>query len=325
LGNPLEGAFKDPELTIRQALQRAAYASAPTNADARVEVERFTEFTVSVSSEQTLSTNQMIDMARALLPLAKPYLYALRFTVKGTVVAELDRSDIDFIDDWARAPADRIAMLLPREVPAGAENAAAAIDLLKQERGLSQTLAEAPDLTPKLQAAQTKFMERVRKALDDLNAALTLSQKATSLGEVAKISDLDSHQRNLATAIARAAAARQFWINVTNQWSEVLKGEGISGEPLNQLLNALPLIFHYDPNLSVKVFDALDARLESSRYFLKLAAEKFGVWQFDMEKGQFGFTDEEYAKRFRRAQDQFIQDSRALDTALHAWNESLTP
>lgn len=325
LGSPLQSAFKDPGLSIRQALQRAAFACAPTNADVRVEVERFTEFTISLSSERNLSTNQMIQVARELVPMAKPFLFALRFTVKGTVVAELDRSDIDFIDDWSRAQADRIAMLLAPEVPAGVENDFAAIDRLKQERGLAQALAESPDLQPKLQAAQTKLNEQVRKAFDDLNAALTLSQKASSFGEVAKISDLDANQRDLTAALARAAAAKEFWNNVTNHWGGLLKAEGVSSESYDQLVNTLPLILRSDPSLTAKVFDALDARIESGRYFLKLAAERFGVWRFDMEKGQFGFTDEEYAKRFRRAQEQLTQDSHALENALRAWNESLTP
>jgi hypothetical protein len=324
LGGPLQAAFKNPDLSLREALQRAALACVPTNADVRVEVDRFTEFTVTVSSSESFFTNQMTTVARQFLPLAKPYLYSLRFSVSGTVIAELDRADIDFIDDWSRAPADRVAMLLAREVPTSAQTDAAAIDLLKQERSLSKTLAESPDLAPKMQAAQSKFNEAIRKSFDDLNAALTLSQKAVSLTDVNNHSEINARQRDLAAAAGRASAAREFWKNPRGKWSEILDNEKIFGEPFNQLRASLPLIFRDDPNLSAKVFDALDAKLESSRYFLKLAAEKVGVWRFDMEKGQFGFTDEEYAKRFRRAQDQLSQDSQALENALRTWNEFLT-
>jgi hypothetical protein len=324
LGGPLQAAFKDPGLSIRQALQRAALARAPTNADARVDVDRFTEFTVTFASPQNLATNEMTQIARELLPLAKPYLYALQFSVQGTIVAELDRADVDFIDDWSRASADRVAMLLAREVPTSSAQDVSAIERFKQERGLSKTLSQSPELASKMESAHVKFNQALDKSFQDLSAALSLSQKAISFTEISKPAEIDAHQRDLTTATARANSAKQFWTNPTNQWSQILASEGISGDAYTEVLNSLPLIFRNDPKLSAKVFEALDAKLESSRYFLKVAAEKFGVWQYDIQKGQFGFTDEEYAKRFRRAQDQLIQDSQTLESALRAWNEFLT-
>src|SRR3954468_19301519 len=42
LGGSVQAAFKNSDYSLRQALHRAALAAAPTNADVRVDVDRFT-------------------------------------------------------------------------------------------------------------------------------------------------------------------------------------------------------------------------------------------------------------------------------------------
>src|SRR5687767_12139309 len=133
-GGPLAAAFKNPDYSLREALQRAALACAPTNTLVRAEVDRFTEFTVTFESASPILTNTMIVTARKLMPVARTYLDALRFSVRGKLVAEIDRSDIEFIEDWARAPDQRIAMLLPRESQSRIVEDAAAIERLRDEQ-----------------------------------------------------------------------------------------------------------------------------------------------------------------------------------------------
>src|SRR6185436_16184358 len=101
--------------SLREALNEAARACAPSNTIAYAEVDRFTEFNVTLDSGDVISTNEMVAFAHAFVPVAKAYVDSIRFAHKGSLIADIDRQDIEFIEDWGRAPDQRIAMLLPRE------------------------------------------------------------------------------------------------------------------------------------------------------------------------------------------------------------------
>jgi hypothetical protein len=323
LGGNVEAAFKHPDYSLRQALQLAALACAPTNAAVFVEVERFTEFSVNIATAQAISTNAMAAIARKFLPLAKPYLEALRFSVNGSVVAELDREDIAFIDDWSRASDERIAMLLPREIPAATQDAGA-VERWKEQREIGELLNNQPGLAQKLEAAEREFSDQIRQSYEDLNAAINLSSEAISFGDQGKF-DAAPRLAKLETAKQRGKKAREFWTDPAARMRTILEARGIAGESLNTLAKSTMSFLRHDPAKAKKVFESLDGKIESSRYFLSIAQEQAEGWKFDPHTGQFGFSNEDFSRRFRRAQEQVRADGEALEAALRAWNEAIAP
>ena len=325
LGGPVQAAFKNPDYSLRQALHRAALAVAPTNADVRVDVDRFTEFTIDFSSHTNLSTNEMITVARQLLPVANIYLNSVRFSVKGSVIAELDRQDIEYADDWAKISNDRIALLLAREIPMNPAQDAGAIERLKQEQQFSEVLAADRSLLPKLRDAERQFSAAVKAAYDELAAAIALAEKATSLADVHKPADLDLRKKDLIQAAASAKKSQMFFANPQKSWRDALAAQTMPNDAVDNLQNSFTVLYSHDAAKSNKAFEALQGRFESSKYFLEIAAEQFGNWEFNAEFGQFAFSTEELDRRFNRARNQLIADTQALESALRAWNEATAP
>jgi hypothetical protein len=323
LGGPVAAAFKNPAFALREALQRAAEACAPTNSIVLAEVDRFTEFTVTIDSGDELSRAQMIAFARRFMPFARDYLYALRFSHRGAIIGELDRQDIDFVDDWAAIPDQRIAMLLPREVPLRAVDPAA-IDRLRDEERIGSALAADPSLREKTTRANRNLHQSIQNANGELTLALQGLQKSISLNELRSVADLDSHEKDFRAALDHLKTARDFWTNPTAQWQKLLDAENIQGDLREALVKGFPAMFRTDATKTKKLFDALDGEAESCRYVLKLLTEGTQKWKF-YPSGGIVFLDDDLARRFQRAGAQAREDMEAVDAALRQWSEAVGP
>lgn len=322
-GGPLGAAFKDPAISLSEALQRAADVCAPSNSLARVSVDRFTEFAVTIDAQEALSTNQMISVARKLLPVAKEYLEALRFSTRGTLLAELDREDIRLIEDWATVADRRIVMLLPREIPARIAQDPEAIERVRQEQLIGQALADDPALRAKVQEADRDFRQASQDASAELRLALESARKAAWLQNVGSVRELDQREKDLRAAVEHARRAQEFWTNPIQAWEKVLDAQGVEGETRAILVKGFPSMFRTDAKRTAKVFEALNGELESCRFFLHTITEHSDRWKF--AGGGIAILDDNFARQFERARLQWQDDSQATEAALRAWNEAVGP
>jgi hypothetical protein len=322
-GGPLAAAFKNPAYSIREALQHAAEACTPANTYAHAEVDRFTEFTVTIDSPETISTNQMIAVARKFIPAAKDYLSALRFSRRGNLVAELDHEDIGFIDDWTRAPDSRIAMLLPRESRTRVAQDPAAIERYQNEQRISEALANDPAMRDKTDAANRDFRQSLQNAYGELTLAFEGLQKSVALGGVRSLHDLDNRDKELRNAVEHIDRARKFWTDPAKEWQRSLEAEAVLADLRDLLVKGFPAIFRVDPARTAKVFEALSAQVESCRFVLRLLEDETDQWKFS--GGGIAITDEEFGRKLDRAQRQVREDFQATETALRSWHDAVGP
>lgn len=304
-------AFKHPDLSIGQALHLAAQSSAPLNARAHVSVDRFSEFTITISRDPVLTTNEMAATSIKLLPHAAAYTHALRFAHGEKVIAELDRADIEFIEDWSRALPDRVAMLLPREseAPAGV-----ATEQLQRERQIIQLIQSDPDLRPKLTKAQEEFFAAARKANDDLRAAIDGSEEALDVSSDPKpnyIKRLDQ----LRAAGRQANAARGFYADSPGVWKAALQSSAVTAEAIDQLAQMGESFLRHDRAKMIAVLDALDAKLESARYVLQALED-----QKRPAATASALESTDTSDQVRRALEQLRADNEALNRALRSAN-----
>lgn len=322
-GGPITAAFKNPAFSIRDALQDAAEACAPTNAYAHAEADRFTEFTVTIDSGETISTNQMIATARKFIPVAKEYLSALRFSTRGNLIAELDRDDIDFVEDWARVPDARIAMLLPRESRTGAPRDPTAIERYQSEQRIAEALANDPAMRDKTDAANRNFRQALQNAFGELTLGFESLQKSVALGGARSLHDLDNCDKELRNAAEHIERGQIFWTEPAKEWERLLEVQGISGELREALLKGFSTIFQFDAARTTKVFAAFNAQAESCRYVLRLLENETDKWKFS--GGGIALTDDEFARKFERAQRQMREDFQATEAALRTWHDATGP
>jgi hypothetical protein len=323
LGGPLVATFKNADYTLHEALNLAARLCAPPNAQTRVDVDRFTEFTVTYDSAVQIPTNQMVKTARSLLPLTKTYLDAVRFAVNGRVSGEINRSDIEFIDDWARAPEQRIVALLPRETQSRIIEDAAAIDRLRIEQKIEAVLAEQPELREKAERADQQLRQAIQDAYGELRSALESVRKAAALHEVRTMRGLDNRERELREAIKHTELAEVGLADPIKVWEHILESEGISGELRDSLVKTFPAMFRSDPQKAAKVFEALRGEIESVRFLQRIITTGGDKWRFTSDG--ISFRDEEFARRVENAQRQFREDAQGTDAALKAWQEAVGP
>jgi hypothetical protein len=322
-GGAVAAAFKNPAFSLREALQHAAEACAPTNTFVRAEVDRFTEFVVTIDSPETISTNQMIAVARNLIPTAKEYLAALRFSTRGTLIAEIDRSDIEFVDDWAGAPDRRIAMLLPRESESRIAQDPAAVERLRNEQRIGEALAADPPLRENAERADRNLRQTIQNAYGELNLALESLAKSVAFNDVQSVKDLDRCDQELRAAIEHADRARSFWSDPVKEWKRLLETEGVSGELKDVLVKNFPAMFRNDPAKTAKIFETVSGQIESCRYTLRLLTSESEKWKFS--GGGIALIDDEFARKFERAQHQIREDFQSTEAALRAWHESIGP
>lgn len=322
-GGEFAASFKNPFFTLRDALQEAARLCAPANTLVRADVDRFTEFAVTFESASPFATDAMIAAARKLLPVAKTYLHAMRFSERGKLVAEIDRSDIEFIEDWARAPEQRIAMLLPRESQSRVIEDAAAIERLRDEQRISQALAAEPALRDKVEDANEQFRQSMEKAYRDLTGAFESLGKALALHELRSLRGLDEREKHLRDSIEQSDRARKFWTNPAQKWQGLLEGKGISGELRDVLVKSFPAIFRSDRARTERLFETLAQQTESARFILRLLTQNADKWRFSSEG--IVFREGQFADRFEAAQRQFREDAQQTDSAARAWREAIGP
>ena len=322
-GGRLAAAFKNPGYSLREALHRAANICAPTNTIANVQVDRFTEFTVTLDSGETIFTNDMVAFARSFLPLAKSYVDSIRFSQKGTLVAEIDRQDIEFIQDWSRAQEQRIAMLLPRESQSRITEDPALVERYKNELRIAEAIAGDPGLREKAERADRNFRRAIEEAYDELNAALESVRKSASLGDIQSLRDLDKIEKTLKASVQHAAKAQTFWNDPAKRWESVIDAEGISGGLRDALINNYPSIFRQNPKKTANVFAALNTEIKSTQFAMRMLTSEGDNWRFS--NGRVLLTDPDFARRFDDAHRQVREDAQQTDAALRAWREAVGP
>jgi hypothetical protein len=320
-GGSVTAAFKNPAYSIREALQHAAEACAPTNAYAHVDVDRFTEFVVTIDRPDALSTNEMVVVARRLVPVAKEFLSALQFSTRGKLIAEIDRQDMDFIENWTHASDQRIAMLLPRETESRMDSGA--IERFKAEQQISTALNAEPGLREKTERVDRNFRQAIQNAYGELTQAMEALQKSMALGAARSLRDLDLCDKELRHSVELANRAKSFWNDPLKEWQRLLEAEGVSGDLRDALVKSFSGIFHNDALKTKKVFDTLNAAVESSQFTLRLLENENDKWKFT--SSGIALIDDEFGRKFDRAQHQVREDMRAMEEALRTWHEATGP
>jgi len=108
-GDPLEEALKNPKLTIREMLLQSAQASAPSNAQVDVKVDRFTEFDIFVALKDRPEPAQLARVVRVLLGKNAKYVNSVRFVYGDQLIWFIDRRKIDSIPSWEDLSFEAIA------------------------------------------------------------------------------------------------------------------------------------------------------------------------------------------------------------------------
>jgi hypothetical protein len=237
------------------------------------------------------------------------------------LAAEIDRSDIEFIEDWERAPEQRIVALLPREAQSRIIEDAVAIERLKIEQRIAAALQAEPGLRERAENADAKFRQMIGESVDELNRALAGVRKAGALHEVRSLRGLDDRAKELREAIGQADRAEQFWKDPAKEWERVLGAEGISGELRDLLVKSFPAIFRQHPEGTVKVFEALRGEIETVRFFQRILMEGGDQWRFTSDG--ISFSDPEYTRRIENVQRQHREDAQGTDAAVKSWMDAV--
>lgn len=320
LGGPARAAFANPEFTILEAMDKALRTCAPSNSQAEVRVDRFTEFTATISTFQALSTNEMIGVARAFVPLARDYLEALRFSAKGEVVAELDRQDIELVENWATVPDARLAMLLAREIPGSVAADPKAVEKYQEQQRLNAALADE-GVRAKAAVVDREFREAAQKGFDDLKAAIDLSHKGITTFDIKSLGDVDAREKTLREATEHAERAKAFWLAPQKIWEGSMDAQGLSDDARDALANILLTSFRNDAAKTKTLFAALDGLMVTGRYLLRTLSENSDKWRYSIDDGGLSFRDAAVGAQVSRIREQLRVDLRAADEALRAWQE----
>jgi hypothetical protein len=317
LGGPVEAAFKNPELNIGQMVNAVALACAPANSRVSVTVDRFTEFTISVTLRDRLSSAQLAEISQCLLPKSVPYVHSVRFIQNNVILAELDWPAIESIGNWSSVSLQAVEGLLS---PANAQEQPAPV-LAAADNGSASNPAQA-DLTvdqKKIESANNLFKESYSKH------ARAVSELVASLDQASRLDTLLTHERLQARVVwldqlaTRLSAERQFFLNQSAEMERLLKTEQLDPLAIGIIVRNSKNRDQSEAAVYAGVFDTVEAYREQILIFLKAMDDRWGEWQADSAAKQILFTSGDARKAYLSGSEQVTQSAQSVQRAFRAW------
>jgi hypothetical protein len=322
-GGAVEAACKNPDLSITGMLEELARACAQTK-NVIVRVDRFTEFEINIRWEGPLDMDRMAKASSCLLSQAAPFVRALRFVQRGTVLAALDERAIDSVTNWAQASPGDIENLLTNQqnILSGGSNVGSwSADLQKKLKDISSKTDDsaASGDSQRIREAQETFDRTVASQNQRLSSVLEQQDRAGKLNDVLSEANLQSKLQLLQQAGVDLRQTREFLMNQDGQFRQLLQSHEIDPLFVSIQMRAMSdRQARRRPYLEA-LFQALDQRQNSAEVFLTEMQRTWGGWNVAGTMIQFTSTDAQRA--YRQAADGFSQATDRVSAAMRALND----
>lgn len=319
LGGPLEAAFKNPDLNIRQMLNAVALACAPPNSSVSVAVDRFTEFIVYVTLPDPLSSAQLAEISQRLLQKIVPYVHSVRFIQNHVVLAELDWPAIESVGNWSTVSLPEVERLLS---PASTPEPPAPV-VATTEDGAASTSGPA-DLTEdqkKIASANSLLKEHYNQHVSALNALVASLDQATRLDTVLTHERLQARVLWLDQVATQLADERNFFLNQSADLESLLKPQQLDPLAIGIIVRNFKDRAQPESGILEGVFDAIGAYREQIQVFLKAMGARWGEWQADSSTKQILFTSGTARAAYLSGSEQYTKSGQALQRAFRAWGD----
>lgn len=274
-GGPADLAIKDPNLSLLQMFERLGAACAPAGSMARVTVEHFTEFTLTFESESPPDPKATVDTVLCLLPRCAPYLQALRFSQRRTLVAELDHPAIVSVPDWSTVDATRVQSLIRWE--------SATSPALGVSGGVTKGAAESDEGADPALAAAIKAYREVFKAHEAvLNGVIAYQTAASNLKET-HLGRLREKVTGLAQSMQSLGASKGFFADPALELDRALRGQGMD-DLYTQIAvrgereRMRPIVAGWSQAIA-----AVEAHNQVVKAFLEAMIQQWGSWMLQAD------------------------------------------
>jgi hypothetical protein len=316
LGGPVGAALKHPDLTILGMLHELARACSPLGSAPHVTVDRFTEFTVLIELPRKETNAVLAEIAHHLLLHSSQYVNTVRFSHRGTVLAQLDRRAIESIADWTKASAGSVEELLLNPEFSEPPTFVGAVPPVEQPGPEPQNL---PPEVQRQKMAEERFVEAYRRADAQLRAAFEQQMAAINLAGVKLVSDLDERRKLLAEAERAAAEAKRVLANPVIEYERTLQQQQLDPVYIRAAVRTAAQTYGNSRGAVAAMFAALDERSTCAGQFLTTMKGHFGAWTYQPFQDQIEFHDPTAERDYAAAIKRFNAASEALNQAIDRW------
>lgn len=303
-GGPADYAIKNPELTLSQMLSQLALACAPKDSKTSVKVDHFTEFEIVVDFPQPPEPSTLGEITSCVLSRSAAYLHAIRFTHRGTLIAELTPEALNSVPNWATISSSVASSLLTR--PSQPTQIATA-------NTSSPGSASQPEASPKNPALEA-YNELLTKQLDEFNQFIQTLFSAGSLPSYNSAAMIQEKLVELDNAWASLKLKRDLLANPLPHLDRLLRQHG--SDPL---YNEIVLRGERERLTGRQRawetrFHAIQALLSSTSGFLMAMHQTWGQWSVSGD--QIQFDSRELEQTYRTWSDRVKTSADELNAAL---------
>jgi hypothetical protein len=322
LGGPAAAAARNPDLGIGASMERVAQACAPRGTRVRVRVDRFTEFTLVLELASPLHEAALAELAHCILAYSATYVDRLQFSLRGNVLAQLDRRAIESVSDWSQINPGDVQRLLA--IP-NIENRTA--DFTSEDReSLPESDEDAASNQTPEDKVQDEAFERFQASMTAANkrfqSALKLQFQALEQIDVGQREDLAANHGMLQQAETLAAQARPVLENPSGEYRSILLAARLDSAYVNSAARTVAQRYDSMRTATAEVFNQLSNHRRSADALLVSLARHFGDWSYDSQQRGIKYTAAG-TQDLSAAWDRHEQDSSALNAAIQRWSDLL--
>jgi hypothetical protein len=316
LGSAAEAAWKNPDLSITQMLEQRARACAPAGTRVTVNVNQFTEFSVSLTLTKSLPNSRLADIGFCLLQHSLPYLRNVVFFADGAVVGEVDGRMIDSVTDWKIAGAKDFENLLNDVIR---EDQPVAQNISRDKAPADREERKLDPVSQRFRDAQSKFNQLLDQQNKILKSVLARQDQGSSMGDVRGATDMDQKLALLRAGETELGSARIFLLNQDREYERVLREAEV--DPLLAKIEARGAIEKQVERRQYleQLFQALGERQKSAMSLATEMQRKWGTWR--PQGTMIEFTSVETKNAYTAAGEQWRQASDQVNAAFRALAE----
>lgn len=320
-GGPVSAAARNPRTDIAGMLRDVCELCAGETGATRVEVDRFTEFSLVIDMERVGPEPAPEKIIHCVLRHCAAYVHAIQFHRRGIVVAELDRRAIESVADWGAASDETVRRLVAEM------NEASGVSVASADAGASQEHSgddeNLPLRTQRLKKALNQMDAAANHSIQKINGAVRLQLEALNAQSARSANEFAAATDQLTESARVLSEAKAFFIAPVDYYRRMMVEAGLDQLYIDAETRSRRKVEDaVKSSLALEIIAKAEKRGQTVGRLLQLMRDAGGTWSYDLLTRQFQFDYPETAKDYRKIAEQMALDSADLEAAFDRWKSA---
>ncbi len=314
VGGPIQAILRDVDSDLAGSITAVARHCLPTNAEVRVRVDRFTEFSLMITLPGPPLPRQLAAWSRCFLPHVGGPLGSVTFVHDGKVVGDLDRRALEAETDWeALSERELIARLVKSEAanPPSEPAPVARVGLGNEDETSDELLA--------VRQAYQVYAATDAAKVAEFNAALQQLNAYGSLVGLPTRADVERRRQLIGHLEERLRPLLLYFADPSAELDRELKVRNVDPVYARISVRNSRRDCQAGSVASSVVFAAFVGQVKSVGHFTEVMADQWGAWHLQADGQTIRFDSEAAQNAYQKVADEMKATVTTLDRAVAEW------